>query len=200
MSINTFFILASASKSRTLILKKINLNFKNIRPKCDESYYKKKFRYLKYSSEKISLELAKIKAKSVSVRKKESLIIGSDTVINYKGKIIEKAKSIITARKNIKKLSGKKHIIISSAAAYYKHKLIWSCSEKTIVKLRKLNTQDINKYLKMCGNTILGSVGCYQIEKNGPLIIENIKGDFFNVMGFPLFPFLCFLKKFKIKK
>ena len=44
---------------------------------------------------------------------------------------------------------------------------------------------------------ILNSVGCYQLEKLGPNIIENIKGDFFNVMGFPLFPFLTFLKKHK---
>ena len=52
----------------------------------------------------------------------------------------------------------------------------------------------------MCNKSILGSVGCYQIEENGPLIIEKIKGDFFNVMGFPLFPFLTFLKKYKTDK
>ena len=200
MSINTFFILASTSESRTYILKKLNLNFKKIKPECDEDYYKKNFKYLKYSPKKISLELAKLKAKSVSLKKKESLVIGSDTVINYNGKIIEKARNQTKARENIKKLSGKKHVIISSAAAYYNYKLIWSGSEKTIIKLRKLNTSDINKYLKVCGPAILSSAGCYQIEKSGPLIIENIKGDFFNVMGFPLFSFLIFLKKFKINK
>ena len=50
------------------------------------------------------------------------------------------------------------------------------------------------------GKQILNCVGCYQIEKSGPNIVESIKGDFFNVMGFPLFPFLDFLKKFNIKK
>ena len=58
----------------------------------------------------------------------------------------------------------------------------------------------INNYLKKTNKNILSTVGCFQIEKDGPNIIENIKGDFFNVMGFPLFPFLLFLKKFKIKK
>ena len=49
----------------------------------------------------------------------------------------------------------------------------------------------------MAGNNILNSVGCYQIEGLGPNIIQNIEGDFFNVMGFPIFNFLSFLKKFK---
>ena len=52
----------------------------------------------------------------------------------------------------------------------------------------------IMKAIKKAGNKILSSVGCYLIEKEGPRIIESIKGDFFNVMGFPLFPFLLFLK------
>ena len=51
--------------------------------------------------------------------------------------------------------------------------------------------------MKKTNKNILGAVGCYQIENDGPKIIEKIDGDFFNVMGFPLFPFLFFLKKFK---
>ena len=50
-------------------------------------------------------------------------------------------------------------------------------------------------YLKKTGKNILSSVGCYQVEKLGPQIIKSINGDFFNVLGFPLFPFLTFLSK-----
>jgi Nucleotide-binding protein implicated in inhibition of septum formation len=90
-------------------------------------------------------------------------------------------------------LSGKTHSIISSISIYYNSKLVWTHTEKTKVKIRKLSKTQITNYLKKCGPKILSSVGCYQVEKNGPRIIENIKGDFFNVMGFPLFPFLKFL-------
>lgn len=200
MSINTPFILASNSKSRILILKRLNLNFKIKQHECDEEVYKKKFKVLKYSPEKISLELSKKKAKSISLKIKNKLIVGSDTVINLKGNIIKKVDSFNEAQKKIKKLSGKKHIIISGVAAYYNKKLVWSNVEKTVVKIRKLNMLEINKYLNICGEGVFDSVGCYQIEKNGPLIIEDIKGDFFNVMGFPLFSFLKFLKKLKKHK
>ena len=60
--------------------------------------------------------------------------------------------------------------------------------------------KEIDIYLSYVGKNILKSAGCYQVEKDGPNIIENITGDFFNVMGFPLFPFLVFLKKFNVKK
>jgi len=198
MSINTFFILASESKSRILILKNVGLNFKKIKHKCDEKHYKKKFIKLKYSPKKISLQLAKNKAKNTKIRNK--IIIGSDTVISFNGKIIEKAKNLLEAKEKIKKLSGKNHTIISSAAAYYNNRLVWCCSNEARVRLRKLKDQEIKEYLKFCGPSVLSSVGCYQIEKGGAIIIEKINGDFFSVMGFPLFPFLVFLKKFNIKK
>ena len=54
---------------------------------------------------------------------------------------------------------------------------------------------EINKYLEFTGADILSSAGCYQAERLGPQIIKSIKGDFFNVLGFPLFPFLEFLAK-----
>jgi len=76
---------------------------------------------------------------------------------------------------------------------------VWQTTEKSKVKIRKLSKEDIDEYLLKSGKDILSSVGCYQIEGVGPNIIEEIRGDFFNIMGFPLFPFLKFIKSYKIK-
>ena len=194
------FILASNSKSRFHILKNNKLNFRRVSPTCDEEVIKKKKIKEKLSPKKISLCLAKNKAASISKKYYNSLVIGSDTIIDLNNKIIEKAKNIKEAKIKLNKLSGNKHNIYSSAAAYYKNKLVWNATQKTTIKVRSLNKKEINEYLKKTDKSILLSVGCFQIEKEGPNIIENIKGDFFNVMGFPLFPFLVFLKKFKVKK
>ena len=51
------------------------------------------------------------------------------------------------AKKKLNKLSGNKHNIYSSAAAYYKNKLIWKTTQKTIVKIRSLNRKEINGIL-----------------------------------------------------
>ena len=195
---NKNFVLASKSKSRSLILSNNKLNFKKIKPKINETELKEKLKNLKPNL--LSLRLAKEKAKSVSKLKNNMLVVGSDTVISLNNKIINKAKSLNEAKKKIKNLSGKTHTIFSSAAAYYNNKLVWKTTQKTTVRIRSLKNNEINEYIKKTDKGILGSVGCFQIEKDGPNIIENIKGDFFNVMGFPLFPFLLFLKKFNIKK
>ena len=200
MFFNKKFILASNSKSRFSILKKNKLNFQCISPTCNETLIKKQKIKKKISPKTISLCLAKNKAISISKKNQNSLVVGSDTIIELNNKIIARAKNINEAKKKLNKLSGKKHIIYSSAVAYYKNKLIWKTTQKTTIKIRKLNKKEINEYLKKTDKSILDSVGCFQVEKDGPNIVENIKGDFFNVMGFPLFPFLVFLKKFKVKK
>ena len=94
-------------------------------------------------------------------------------------------------------MSGKKHKIVSGLTICRKGKRIWQCSSTTVVKIRKINKHQIDKYLKQTGSQILNSVGCYQIESLGPVIIEDIKGDFFNVMGIPLFKLLKYVSKNK---
>ena len=197
---NKKFILASNSKSRFFILKNNKLNFRQISPACDEEKIKKQKIKEKKSPRIISLCLAIKKAASISKKHCNSLVIGCDTIIDLNNKIIKKARNIEEAKKKLNKLSGKKHNIYSSAAAYYKNKLIWKTTQKTTVKVRRLNRKEINEYLQKADKNILLSVGCFQIEKEGPNIIENIRGDFFNVMGFPLFPFLLFLKGFNVEK
>ena len=200
MLFNNKFILASSSASRYKILKNNKLKFKVIKPKCNEDFLKKKLIKNKTSPKKISLELARLKSKEVSKIKKNIIVVGSDTIINFNGVILSKAKNLIEAEKKIKKISGKKHSIYSSVSVYYNEKEIFNASQKSQIKIRKLNNLDIKKYLSKSGSDILTSVGCYQAELLGPNIIENIKGDFFNIMGFPLFPFLNFLNKYNIKK
>ena len=199
MFINSF-ILASTSKSREKILKENKLSFSKVRPKCDESSLKKKLIKKKVSIKNISLELARLKSLSVSSKKKNTFVVGSDTTISLNNSLLNKAKNRKEAKQKLLKMSGKKHEIYSSACVFYNKKEVWKCTQKTTVKIRKLTTRELDLYLTLTGNKILKSVGCYQVEKMGPNIIEYIRGDFFNVMGFPLFPFLKFLKKFNIKK
>ena len=125
--------------------------------------------------------------------KTNNLVVGSDTIIIFQNTLINKAKNLSQAKSKLKKLSGKKHKIISAVSVCHKEKQIWSAQQESTITLRKLSTDQIDYYLKKTGKEILSSVGCYQAEKLGPQIIKSIKGDFFNVLGFPLFPFLSFL-------
>ena len=147
---------------------------------------------------KFMLEAIKLSIKDLE--KKRGGPFGAVIVRLSDNKIIGKAKDFNSAQKKIKKLSGKEHKIISAISVFKNKKQIWSCIQTSKVKIRKLSTRNISYYLDVCGKEILQSTGCYQIESRGPMIIEKIKGDFFNVMGFPLFPFLLFLNKFNIKK
>ena len=199
MLFNSKFILASSSYSRYKILKGVGLNFKKVKPRCDEEKIKNKLIKKKIIHKNISLELARAKAKSVSQAEKDIPVLGSDTIISFNGALFNKAKNLEDAKDKITILSGKHHTIYSGASIFYNKKEIWSHSLTTRVKIRNLTENEIDKYLLLSGKKILSCVGCYQIEGLGPNIVEDIKGDFFNVMGLPLFPFLSFLKKYKNK-
>ena len=195
MFTNKPFILASNSTSRYRLLRNAGLNFVTKSPLCDEEVIKKSLIKKSINKKKFPKLLAKEKALSISFKNPKSLVVGSDTIIIFKNSIINKVTTIEDAKKKLFKLSGNKHQIISGASVCYKNKEIWSFQQTTTVHIKKLNQNEINNYLKQTGKDILSSVGCYQIEKLGPQIIKSINGDFFNVLGFPLFPFLFFLSK-----
>ena len=197
---NNKFILASSSPSRFKILKNNGLYFSKVSHGCKEDGLKKKMLLKKTSHKKMSLELARFKAISVSKKSKDVLILGSDTIISFQGKVLSKAKNLKEARKTILNFSGQKHNIYSSATVFFNNKEVWHATQKSVIKIRTLTEGDVDLYLKKTGKKILSSVGCYQAESLGPNIIENIEGDFFNVLGLPLFPFLLFLSSYKNSK
>ncbi|MDC1047243.1 Maf family nucleotide pyrophosphatase [Alphaproteobacteria bacterium] len=195
MLLNKQFILASNSASRKKLLKNAGLNFLIKKPLCDEEYIKIQLLKKIINRKKLPKLLAKAKALSVSEKNIKHLVVGSDTIIFLNNKIINKAQTVEEAEKKLLKLSGKKHQIVSGVSVCFNNKQIWSYQQTSTIYMNTLNQKQINTYLKKTGKDILSSVGCYQVEKLGPQIIKSIKGDFFNVLGFPLFPFLAFLSK-----
>ena len=200
MLFNNKFILASSSLSRFKILKNNKLYFSKVAPVCDEDNIKKKMISKQIPHKKIPLELARNKSESVSRKKEDILVLGSDTIISFQGKVLNKSKSLKEAKKTILNFSGKTHNIYSSASVFFNNKEVWNATQKSVIKIRKLTEADIDAYLKKNGKKILSSIGCYQAESLGPNIIESIEGDFFNVLGLPLFPFLLFLSGYKNTK
>jgi len=195
MLFNKKFILASNSASRKRLLKNAGLSFFSKKPLCDEDYIKDQLLKTNINKKNLPKLLAEAKALSVSEKNAKCLVVGSDTIILFNNKIINKAKTTGEAKKKLQKLSGKKHQIISGVSVCLNNKQIWSYQQTSTIYMNTLSEKQINTYLKKTGKNILSSVGCYQAEKLGPQIIRSINGDFFNVLGFPLFPFLAFLSK-----
>ena len=195
MLLDKKFILASNSASRKMLLKNAGLSFFTKKPLCDEDHIKDQLLKKNINKKKLPKLLAEAKALSVSEINTKHLVVGSDTIILFNNKLINKAKTIEDAKKKLQKLSGKKHQIISGASICFNNKQIWSHQQTSTIHMNTLNQKEINTYLKKTGKSILSSVGCYQLERLGPQIIKSINGDFFNVLGFPLFPFLTFLSK-----
>ena len=195
MILDKKFILASNSASRKTLLKNVGLSFFTVKPLCDENHIKEQLLKKKINIRNLPKLLAEAKASSVSKINTKHLVVGSDTIILFNNKLINKATTIEEAKKKLLKLSGKKHQIISGASVCFNNKQIWSYQQTSTIHMNTLSQKQINTYLKKTGKSVLPSVGCYQVERLGPQIIKSINGDFFNVLGFPLFPFLTFLSK-----
>ena len=106
MLLNKQFILASNSASRKILLKNAGLNFISEKPFCDEEYIKDQLLKKGINKKNLPKLLAEAKALSVSKKKTKYLVVGSDTIILFKNKIINKAKTIEEAKKKLQKLSG----------------------------------------------------------------------------------------------
>ena len=161
MFFNNSFILASSSKSMYKILKAVKLSFATKTPRCNEEQIKHKIKKSKFSPKKISEVLAKEKSKSISKLFKKKLVVGSDTVISFRQNIIDKAKNNKEAKNKILLLSGSTHKIYSSVSVHYNMTEVWKTTQVSLVKIRKLNEQEVDRYLSKFGKEVLTELLSY---------------------------------------
>jgi len=175
-------ILASASPQRKKILKEAGYKFEIVHPKISEKLRSK-------NPVKIVESLALKKAKAISC---QGIIIGADTIVVLGGEIIGKPKNKNEAIKILRKLSGSKHFVYTGVAILdIVNKKQVVDYEKTEVQFRKLSEKNIKN---VCGK-YLDKAGAYSIQSKDDRFVKNIKGDYLNVVGFPLKKFQKMLKK-----
>ena len=179
-------ILASASGIRLKILNDFGFNVKVEIANIDEDEIKNSLLAEKFTSFDISRALAETKAKKISSKINDQIVLGADQVLDLEGKIFNKPENMELAVNLLNRLSGKKHSLFSSICLSKNGSTIWMHTEQTVLKMKKLSDSFIKDYLKKIGLETIKKYGVYQIEGVGKDLFEEIKGDEYSVMGMPI--------------
>ena len=174
------YILASASPRRKELLAELIPAFEIIPSMADENVQKR-------LPTMLVLTLAERKASEVALRPENEgkIVIGSDTVVAFRGKVLGKPKDEEDAFRMLKALSGKKHAVYTGVClAYQKNGAYrYICqTEKTRVYFNRLSDEWIKAYI--AGGSPMDKAGAYGIQDGG--LVKKIKGSYTNVVGFPL--------------
>ena len=178
MELNKYKIIAATtSPRRKRLLKRL---FKNVRFQAPK-YKEYKFKYFPIP---ILLCLIHAYFKARSIRNKQSIVLGFDTMVFRGMKLYNKPNNKLEAFQMIEDLNNKKHKVVTTIALKYQYKikLLYSVS---IVKFKKLTKQQIHTYIKT--KTWQGKAGGYGIQDKGKYLIEYYKGDYYNIVGLPLY-------------
>ena len=182
-------ILASSSERRKDILKMVKLNFDVIPSNIDENYEKK------LSPKQIVKKLSQKKAMAVSNKYPNSYVIGADTIVNVKNKILNKPKNKIEAFKMLKFLSNTEHLVLTGVCLINKKdNVIFNFVEITKVYFYKLDEELILRYINT--KSPYDKSGSYGIQDYSAGFVKKIEGCYYNVVGFPISKFLNVLRTF----
>ena len=179
-------ILASKSKIRKKILDENNIPNRVEPSNIDEDVVKQSLLKENATPTIISKNLAELKANKVSLKLRNEIVLGADSVIDFEGELISKPINRDEALIILKKLNGKKHYLVSSVCISRNGSMIWNCTDKASLLMKNFSDQDLKIYLNKITDEKLYSYNVYQIEGEGQNLFENIDGDRNTIMGLPI--------------
>ncbi len=171
-------ILASGSPRRQQFFKDLDIDF-SIQLKTIEERYPKELK-----AAEITDFLADLKSKAFTNLQQKDLLITSDTIVWLEGTALGKPKDAKEAFDMLKRLSGKKHEVITSvsikSASFQK-----IINDSTTVNFKELTDEEIHYYIN--NYKPFDKAGAYGIQEwIGFIGIESIEGSYFNVVGLPV--------------
>lgn len=138
--------------------------------------------------------LAKIKALDIAASHPDDVVIGADTSVILGEVILGKPKDRQNAYEMLKMLSGKTHLVVTGCAIVKGERSI-SFSVKSEVEFYQLSEEEINAYLDI--DEPYDKAGAYGIQAKGALLVKEIRGDYFNIVGLPIGELNHRLKEFE---
>ena len=186
-------ILASKSAARRAMLENAGVAFEVRVANVDEDAIKAVSGDLDAAA--LAVRLAEAKALAVSRDDETDWVLGSDQTLAFDGGLVSKAKSLDAARDRLKSMRGRSHQLHSGAALATKSQIVWSSVDTVEMRMRDFSDTFLDAYLAAEGEALLSCVGSYRLEGLGSHLFEAVDGDYFTVLGLPLWPVLAELRR-----
>ena len=175
----TKIILASASPRRADLLRTIGVEFEvapsqvQERPLVDEA------------PPDYITRIARAKVIAVARKRESGLVIGADTIVVLDGNVLGKPRDEEDAEQMLRQLSGRWHAVMTGVALYdVSTRREVADYDKTLVRFAQLTDKEIEWYSR--SGEPMDKAGAYAIQGLGSLFIEEIAGNYFNVVGLPI--------------
>ena len=186
-------ILGSASPRRREILTGAGIDHEVIVSDCEEVITKK-------IPGEVVEELSRQKAEDVWKKACDRyrndigdlLVIGADTVVAFSDTIYGKPSDREDAIRMLKNLSGRTHQVYTGVTVITLYKKI-TFSDRTDVSVYEVDDENITGYVD--SGEPMDKAGAYAIQGGFAKFIKEIKGEYNNVVGFPIARTLYELRK-----
>jgi 23S rRNA (uracil1939-C5)-methyltransferase len=184
-------ILASASPRRRELMSRVAPEFRVHPVTVDESSVREK------DPVRFAIAAAVLKARSASEAFPDAAVIGADTVVALGNRILGKPDGRDEARAMIRALSGQRHRVITGIAFYRRREdRLFTGHELTYVTFRPLTEEMIEDYLAK--EDFLDKAGAYAVQDVGDAFVRRLRGDYDNVVGFPVKRVTAMLARFLV--
>lgn len=186
-------ILASGSSIRAKLLQQAAVPHSVETARIDEEMIKSALIAEEASPRDIADTLAEMKARKISDKHPDALVIGCDQVLDHRGKLLSKPDSREDAIRQLTQLRGDRHMLLSAAVICEGGKPIWRHVGQVRLRMRDISDSYLNDYVTRNWESIRHAVGCYKLEEEGSRLFTSIEGDYFHVLGMPFLQLLNYL-------
>ncbi len=171
-------LLASRSPRRKALLKKAKIPFRIVRSDFKE-------RTFPGAPVKTVIMNAVGKVKFARVTLKKGIVLGADTIVYFKNRIIGKPKTKQEAIQMLARLSGSCHEVYTGLALYGLSRKRWKTAYvRSKITMRQFTKREAKHYLSKVNP--LDKAGAYAIQERGDKLVLKIEGSYSNVVGLPV--------------
>lgn len=135
------------------------------------------------------------KAQEIAALHPNELVLGVDTVGAFQDQVLEKPKDKEDAFRMLKMLQGETHEVLTGLCLIRGSQKVTHV-ESTQITFLPLTDEEILAYIET--GEPMDKAASYAAQGRGSLFIQRMDGDYFNVVGLPLYRLNLLLKQFDI--